>query len=139
MIIDILRVLIDFGLVVLIWLVQLVIYPSFRFYDNNDLFRWHKVYKNQLALVVMPLMLGQLSIYIYLVFSKISLLSIIGLSIAMSLWLLTFFIFVPLHNEISSQDFSEETLKKLIKQNWLRTGLWSILFVCSLANLLKLI
>ena len=31
------RTSVDFGLVVLIWLVQLIIYPSFRYYNTAEL------------------------------------------------------------------------------------------------------
>ncbi|MFT7429007.1 MAG: hypothetical protein ACI9IZ_001504, partial [Nonlabens sp.] len=39
---DLLQLLVDFGLVVLIWIVQLIIYPSFLYYGSKTLNKWHK-------------------------------------------------------------------------------------------------
>ena len=58
--IEITRLLLDFGLCILIWMVQLIVYPSFLFFSDNNLFTWHKTYTKAIALIVMPLMLGQL-------------------------------------------------------------------------------
>ncbi|MEQ9363414.1 MAG: hypothetical protein RIF32_04185, partial [Leptospirales bacterium] len=52
--------LFHFGLVVLIWLVQLVIYPAFMYADAEQFTDWHRVYTERVSLVVVPLMLGQL-------------------------------------------------------------------------------
>ena len=62
--IEITRLLLDFGLCILIWMVQLVVYPSFLFFSFNNLFTWHKTYTKAIALIVIPLMLGQLGIVI---------------------------------------------------------------------------
>ena len=53
---DLARLLIDFGFVVLIWAVQLVIYPSFGFYAKANLFEWHKSYTARVTYIVLPLM-----------------------------------------------------------------------------------
>lgn len=66
--IEITRLLLDFGLCILIWVVQLIVYPSFAFYNNTQLLKWHKTYTKAIALIVIPLMLGQLGIAIYQVF-----------------------------------------------------------------------
>ena len=62
------RLICDSGLLILIWMVQLVIYPSFSYYKQEDLFKWHETYTKRIAVIVIPLMLGQLitsSIQIY--------------------------------------------------------------------------
>jgi hypothetical protein len=51
--------------------------------------------------------------------------------IVVLLWLITFWQFVPLHNAISKNIQTSETLVKLVRKNWIRTGLWTILFVLS--------
>ncbi|MEO1009857.1 MAG: hypothetical protein AAFX53_01035 [Bacteroidota bacterium] len=60
---EILRLLCDFGLVVLIWSVQLIIYPSFQFYNPIELLLWHGIYVHRITYVVLPLMVGQLVFY----------------------------------------------------------------------------
>jgi len=131
MTIELIRVVLDFGLVILIWLVQLVIYPSFKFYDSINLFKFHKTYKTRVAIVVMPLMVGQLFIYSYLLIVQPTLFNILGFCTVMLLWGVTFFQFVPLHGKISNEMISEKILNQLINRNWLRTFLWSALFTYS--------
>jgi hypothetical protein len=57
-----LRQLIDFGLVVLLWLVQWIIYPSFLQVAPERLVKWHAQYTQRMGYIVMPLMFGQLFI-----------------------------------------------------------------------------
>ncbi|TXE16066.1 hypothetical protein ES692_14205 [Psychroserpens burtonensis] len=129
-----LRVLLDFGLVVLIWIVQLLIYPSFKHFPSNALFKWHSRYTFNMALVVMPLMLGQLSIYTIQIFLEQTLFSICGMLVVLTLWVSTFIQFVPLHQQISDNSFSNKTIDLLVSRNWIRTGLWTGLFISSLVS-----
>ena len=50
----------DFGLLVLIWMVQLVVYPGFKYYQRERLLEWHARYTSRISYIVGPLMLGQL-------------------------------------------------------------------------------
>lgn len=131
MTIELLRLILDFGLVVLIWMVQLVIYPSFRYFSSTQLIEWHKVYTKNMAFVVMPLMLGQLILYALIFSQQQNSFNTLGLLLVLILWASTFFQFVPLHNAISKHQFNAKTLESLVKRNWLRTFLWSLLFVLS--------
>ncbi len=47
------------------------------------------------------------------------------------IWILTFFLIVPIHNELENQ-FNNKLNKKLIKFNGIRTLLWiiKIIFLC---------
>ena len=130
--ITILRLLIDFGLVVLIWIVQRIVYPGFLFYKPDDLIKWHSVYTSRFTFIVMPLMLGQLGISIYQLIIKIELYTVLSLMIIILIWLSTFLQFVPVHNEIHKGKFSHKKLDSLIKKNWIRTFLWTVLFLYSL-------
>ena len=66
------RLLFDIGLLVFIWLVQLIIYPSFLFYERNNLKRWHVNYTKKITYVVLPLMVGQFIIAVILLFNDLS-------------------------------------------------------------------
>lgn len=127
-----LRILIDFGLVVLIWMVQLLIYPSFKHFPPNALLKWHSRYTFNMAVIVIPLMFGQLIIYAVQIFKDQTVFSICGILIVLTLWVSTFLQFVPLHQQISNDSFSEKTLKLLETRNWIRTVLWTGLFIWSL-------
>ncbi len=132
MTVELTRLLIDFGLVILIWMVQLNIYPSFRYYAREDLVQWHQKYTIGIAVIVIPLMFGQLGIYSYQLFQSQDLFPILGFTIVILQWILTFGIFVPLHNAIGQNLHNEQTLQHLVKRNWWRTLLWTGLFVWSM-------
>lgn len=132
---ELIRVLIDFGLVILIWMVQLLIYPSFKYFSPAALLKWHSRYTFNMALIVIPLMFGQLIIYTIQVFQSPSLFSIFGILVVLASWISTFLLFVPLHQKIINDSFSEKTLKSLVSRNWLRVALWSGLFVWSFVEL----
>ena len=57
--------LVDFGMCVVLWLVQLVIYPSFLRVKTSELPTWHKAYTFRVSLVILPLMFGQLLLAIF--------------------------------------------------------------------------
>ena len=129
------RLLFDFGLVVLIWMVQLIIYPSFQFYPNSNLVEWHSIYTKSISLIVIPLMLGQL-IIVVLQFLKIrNYYTIISCCGVLLVWLLTFLIFVPMHNEIGSGLISESQLQNLVEVNWFRTIIWTLLLLSSILSI----
>ena len=129
---DSLRLLLDFGLVVLIWLVQLVIYPSFLYYVKDDLIGWHKKYTPRITFIVLPLMLGQLMLYGALLQEEKTFYSIGSFILVLMAWLVTFTVFVPRHKKISSGTYSKKTLMQLVHFNWSRTLIWSLLFVWNL-------
>lgn len=131
------RLLLDFGLVVLIWMVQLILYPSFIFYTHENLGKWHAKYTIGISLVVIPLMVGQLAISFLQLINNQGLYEIISISIVVLLWVSTFVLFVPLHNNISNAKDLELTVKKLAQRNWIRTFLWTTLFILSFWNTLK--
>ncbi|TXD65407.1 hypothetical protein ESX12_10855 [Polaribacter glomeratus] len=125
-------ILVDAGLVVLIWMVQLIIYPSFTYYKSEDLIKWHQKYTNRIAVIVVPLMLSQLAFAIVAVFLNLSFTTIITLLIVLFLWIFTFVSFAPLHFKISEGNTNQKILKLLIQRNWIRTFLWSVLLVLHL-------
>ncbi|MFQ3270452.1 MAG: hypothetical protein ACI9A1_000767, partial [Lentimonas sp.] len=82
--------LIDFGLVVLIWMVQLVVYPSFKYYPASDLLKWHRAYTASMAVVVLPLMLAQLILHGWRLYHEFSFNHGWLMLLVISTWLLTF-------------------------------------------------
>jgi hypothetical protein len=122
-------ILVDAGLVVLIWMVQLIIYPSFTYYKSENLIKWHQKYTSRLAVVVVPLMLTQLALAIVAVFLSFNFTTIFTAVIVLFLWIFTFLSFAPLHSKISAGNTNQNLLKLLIQRNWLRTFFWSLLLV----------
>ena len=131
---DFARILIDFGFLVLIWAVQLVIYPSFSYYSSANLFNWHKNYTQRVTIIVLPLMFSQLIITIIQLWNIQDWYTIISLLVLVILWLLTFLIFVPLHQSIDNKAPIENVCFKLESKNWIRTLLWTLLFTISIVH-----
>ena len=123
------RLICDSGLLVLIWMVQLIIYPSFSFYNHENLFKWHSSYTKRIAVVVIPLMVAQLIISLIQVYSTPNFYSILYSILVIGAWLSTFVMFVPLHDNITKERDVAISIKKLKLHNWLRTVLWSLIFM----------
>ena len=126
------RLLLDGGMVVLIWMIQRIVYPSFQYYEAKNLVSWHRKYSGRLAAIVIPLMIGQLIISIIQLVNSLDLNSGIYALLIWFLWGITFAIFVPLHGKISNGSSTEHTLSTLEKRNWIRTITWTLLFLLSL-------
>ena len=126
--------LIDAGLVVLIWMVQLVVYPSFTYYQSKNLIEWHQKYTTGIAVIVIPLMLAQLVLAMVAVFYQPNFVSLFTLLIVIFLWIFTFLSFAPLHFKISEGKPNQQLLQLLIRRNWIRTFLWSGLFLFHLIS-----
>ncbi len=133
----ILRICSDAGLLVLIWIVQLVIYPSFRYYELPNLKAWHDLYTKRITVVVMPLMLVQLSLSVFSFIKDVNdPIQILDTLLVVLTWVSTFLIFVPLHGLITREKHVTSSVKKLIKYNWLRTILWSVIYLLTLQSII---
>ena len=117
--------LISWGLVVLIWIIQLVHYPSFHYIDPSKFAAFHKHHSSSITIIVMPLMLAELFISFFLAYkSGFAPIESTALAMVIGVWLSTFLIQIPLHDQLS--DGNDPTIvTKLVNTNWIRTILWS--------------
>jgi len=129
--INIIRLLLDFGLLVLIWIIQRIVYPSFLYYNSDKLISWHNLYTNRFSAIVIPLMFGQLGIAFYQLITEVSLYTVVSFATIILIWISTFGIFVPIHSNISKGNGNQKMLSTLVNKNWIRTILWTILFIYS--------
>mgnify|MGYP001220406353 CR=1 FL=1 len=129
------RLLFDSGLLVLILMVQLIIYPSFLHYPLKSLITWHNIYTKKIAIVVIPLMLGQLIVSIFQVYEKQVFDTLSYAIIVLFLWGITLFKFAPMHNTISQGSVNDKFLTKLVRLNWIRTILWFLLFLLTVTKI----
>ena len=134
--IEIARVIVDFGAVVLIWMVQLIVYPSFLYFSDKDLVKWHIPYTKRVTFIVAPIMFAQTGIIAFQIFTESTWLHLVSSVICASLWLLTFFEAVPLHHKIDLNQDLNSTSKKLVEINKKRTALWTVLFIISLFQII---
>jgi len=134
--VQLIQAIISFGLVVLIWLVQLIIYPNFQYLSRNQLHKWHQTYTPRITVVVAPLMISQLIVGVYILFFHLNTLTISAIVLIMLNWLITFIYFVPLHVKIDQDNSNQKKLKKLVSANWYRTITWSLVFIIVLTELI---
>ena len=129
-------VVFDTGCLVLIWMVQLVVYPSFKYYPPKPLQLWHNTYTKRITIVVLPLMFGQLICVGLSTLFHFNVYYLIKMILVVMVWVLTFAVFVPLHNKIARTDTTEFIVNQLVNRNWSRTVLWTVIFGMTLWKIL---
>lgn len=111
-------------LVGVILMTQFLSYPLFRKLYIPSFSDYYKSYTNRISLVVIPLMVTELVLSIFLFWLHLNNIYVILSSLMLiGVWLSTFFLQVPLHNQLSLS-YDKRLVNKLIKTNWIRTILW---------------
>ncbi|HHD63413.1 MAG TPA: hypothetical protein ENK96_03390 [Desulfobulbaceae bacterium] len=128
------QLIVDSALLVLIWLVQLIIYPSLGYTEKQTFIFWHDRYSRIIALIVIPLVLIQAGVeVIHFMQQDVRTLRILLLSL---IWLFTFFVATPVHYQLHCRGKNKSTIKWLDRSNWLRTISWTIIFMNTTAGFL---
>lgn len=129
----------SFALFGLIWCIQLVHYPFFLRSDKENFIEHIGFHKHRISIIVIPLMTIELVTSGLLAFlsAEFSALNNFGFLIVILIWLVTFFLQVPLHGKLA-EGYNEETVRKLINSNWIRTILWTVKSFSSLFILYSL-
>ena len=120
--------MLDTAALVLIWLVQLVIYPAFLHFHTEDFKRWHLVYTQRVTYVVLPVMLGQLALYCWLLLTALAWDVALNTTLVLIVWVITFFRAVPLHGALDTEADHLLPSARLLVVNWWRTGLWTVVW-----------
>jgi hypothetical protein len=123
----------------LIWIVQLVHYPSFHYVgtDNFKAFQLHHV--NSIDKIVIPVMVAELATSFGLAWTDGFLsLNAVGFYIVMLIWISTGLFSVPAHSKLESSK-DDHAIRKLVSTNWVRTILWSLKSALNLYLLSQLI
>lgn len=116
------------GLVALIWLVQIIIYPGMHGWDKARFAVLHRDYARRISFIVGPLMLGQAALALYQIITLPGSAVALQLLLIGGVWGVTIFISVPLHRRLSN-GYEERTVNRLVTTNWLRTIGWSLVFL----------
>lgn len=117
---------ISWGLLVLIWVVQLVHYPSFHFIDKDKFSEFHTHHTRSISLIVLPLMLLELGLAAILVWQQnFQWIYTVPLLLVLLIWGSTFLIQVPDHNRLAAGK-DVEIVSRLVQTNWIRTILWTL-------------
>lgn len=107
-----------------IWLVQLVHYPSFSRINAGEFRQFHSQHSRFLGYLVGPVMIAELVSALVLA-SSLRAFWILNLALVLLLWASTFLVSVPLHNQLA-EGRDPRVMEKLVQTNWLRTALWTI-------------
>ena len=100
-----LQLIVDSGLLILIWLVQIIIYPSFHYIDTREFKNWHMLYTRAISTIVVPLMLIQSGLELY--YALFEALRWWRLLLITAVFLSTFILSVPCHRSL--QDTGKNT------------------------------
>ena len=108
-------------------IVQFIIYPSFKTYNENKFKNFHSSYTRKMFLIVGPIMTLELLCCIYLIYIDLTRILSLGL-ILLIIWFLTFFMIVPIHNKLNIK-FESPKHKRLLRLNAFRTSAWIFKFL----------
>lgn len=107
------------GLLGVIWMVQVSHYPLFLYLDRENFKEAMLVHQGKISWIVIPLMTVELALTLFT-------LHVPSIFIVGCIWLTTFFVQVPLHDELLRFGFDERKIGKLVTTNWIRTALWTL-------------
>jgi hypothetical protein len=112
-----------------IWLIQLVQYPLFAQIGRENFLQYHASHSFWITPVVAPAMIIEIVssgfLLIYPPANIDSKLLWFGLILAVSVWLSTFFLQIPMHEKLAN-GFNTEAHAFLVNSNWVRTIAWSL-------------
>lgn len=109
----------------LIWLVQVVHYPSFHHVDQSQFRQFSTFHTQNITYIVMPLMAVELLSSLVLVIRSPDALNLSMIGLLALIWISTAFISVPCHNQLA-HGYNAEVVDHLIRTNWIRTIAWTI-------------
>ena len=110
-----------------IWVIQLVHYPSFRFTDREKYVSFQIFHMRKISFIVMPVMVLEFLSGLLLVLYHSNYESLLRISFILLLiiWLVTALFFAQIHQKLS-KGYDETLVRKLVSFNWIRTLLWTI-------------
>jgi len=124
--IHIFNVAVSWGLFILIWLVQIIIYPGLARIPSNDFVNYHEWYVTRITMVVLPLMICEILIAIAWFFLQDNLFyPIVAGSLVILVWCSTFTFQVPIHKSLQAGK-DKSKIRRLVATNWIRTVAWSL-------------
>ena len=109
----------------IIWVIQLLHYPTFHFIKESDYVEFQHFHMQRISFIVVPVMIIELLSGFMLVYYFRSNLLILCLIILLVIWLITFVFFTKLHQSLLD-GYDKIIVDKLVQINWSRTVLWSL-------------
>ena len=110
----------------LIWLIQLIHYPTFSFIEKKQYKQFQNFHMNRIFYLVAPIMILELfsGAYFFFFYFSESIFFSINFILNILIWMITLIVFVRIHRKLLD-GFKASLYKKLILSNWSRTFLWT--------------
>jgi hypothetical protein len=124
--IEVVQAAATFGMTAVIWLVQLVQYPGFARVGAPEFGAFHRHHCRSIGLVVGPLMIAELLTALVLAaagqplwFWRVMLAALAAVWLSTACWQ------GPAHGRLAREGPRPDSVRALVRGNWLRTILWS--------------
>ena len=114
-------------MVAIIWIVQLLHYPTFKFIDQSKYEVFQGFHMRRISYLIIPIMLIELGSGVVILILNSTLYSPFGFSMLLLvfIWVLTALLFSKVHSSLL-KGFNEVSIDKLINFNWIRTISWTV-------------
>jgi hypothetical protein len=126
------RLFVDTAMLMLIWLVQLVIYPAFEYVSAERFKEWHDRYMRTISFFVVPLMLLQGLLVYFQCTAAWGLMPCISAAALLLAFGTTFTLSVPCHRKLHEMGNLPALTRILVRTNWIRTAAWSVVWLSAL-------
>lgn len=117
------------GLVGLIWTIQVVHYPLFAQVGSSTYPAYHVAHMSRITLIVLPFMAVEALTALFLALNPPNNIPAsvfwLGLALVILIWGSTGLVNVPQHTALAS-GFNIDTHRALVLTNWIRTVAWSL-------------
>tara|TARA_R110002049_G_scaffold263086_18_gene439200 strand:+ start:12640 stop:13086 length:447 start_codon:yes stop_codon:yes gene_type:complete len=119
--IDILRVLFEFGSVIAFCMLQFIIYPSLKFYSKDGLIKWYHLERDRIFLFAVILAPGHLIVAVFQLLNRQDAYTITSIGVIFLLWMHHFMIVEPKHRKIiAGIGSTDQILNSISKNNLVR-------------------
>jgi hypothetical protein len=120
------NVAVSWGLLLIIWLVQVIIYPGLFRVSSKEFVSYHFWYAFRITAIVLPLMISEVIITVgWLILEPATVYSAAAAVLVFFIWLSTFTLQVPIHKQLQSGK-DKKLIRRLVNTNWIRTFAWSM-------------
>lgn len=126
-----------------IWYVQVVHYPQFADVGEAAFRAYHARHSDLTSIVVAGPMVAEMGLaWLFVALRPAAFpapLAWAAAILVVVVWGATFFVAVPLHNQLGAGGYDRAVIERLVATNWLRTAAWTARFGLLLGGLLRLL
>ena len=116
-------------MVAIIWIVQILHYPTFLFINKKQYTDFQQFHMNKISYIIVPIMAVELfsGLGILFIIQKQQISFYVSFALLILIWMITGLLFTKYHSDLSKK-YNEETILQLIRFNWIRTLFWTMRF-----------